>query len=194
MQKTEVARRELGTALALFIENCDPVSVHMLACAGCEIAEHLTRKAGKLPFAVLIAKTYPEFDSKRIKTLQNQYWNSFKHATNRGKERNDQVLLESFTDAENDQVLFVGWRDYSHATGALPIETQVFTVWYFALYSHKLEPDDLLRSFQTIFPDLNTKSRADQKRALRKVIAIYREDNELMNNPATERVPLILTG
>jgi hypothetical protein len=43
--KTEIARRQLGTALALFIEDRDPVSVHTLACAGCEIAEYLTPKS-----------------------------------------------------------------------------------------------------------------------------------------------------
>jgi hypothetical protein len=36
-EKTQIARRQLGTALALFLENYDPVSVHTLTCAGCEI-------------------------------------------------------------------------------------------------------------------------------------------------------------
>ena len=46
LDKTQVARRHLGTALVLFLDDLDPVSVHSLACAGCEVAEHLTRKAG----------------------------------------------------------------------------------------------------------------------------------------------------
>lgn len=50
LDKNEVARRQLGTALALFIEDFDPVSVHTLACAGGEVAEHLARKAGAEPF------------------------------------------------------------------------------------------------------------------------------------------------
>jgi hypothetical protein len=52
LDKTEIARRQLGTALALFLEDTDPVSVHALACAGCEIAEYLTRKAGEEPFSI----------------------------------------------------------------------------------------------------------------------------------------------
>jgi hypothetical protein len=34
LHKTQIARRQLGTALALFLEDCDPVSVHTLASAG----------------------------------------------------------------------------------------------------------------------------------------------------------------
>jgi predicted HD phosphohydrolase len=52
LDKIQVARRQLGTAVALFIEDLDPISVHTLACAGGEIAEHLARKKGKQPFAV----------------------------------------------------------------------------------------------------------------------------------------------
>jgi hypothetical protein len=40
LDKAQIARRQLGTALALFIEDLDPVSVHTLACAGGEIAEY----------------------------------------------------------------------------------------------------------------------------------------------------------
>jgi hypothetical protein len=34
LDKTQVARRHLGTALALFLDDRDPVPVHTLACAG----------------------------------------------------------------------------------------------------------------------------------------------------------------
>lgn len=32
--KAAVARRQLGTALALFLDDSDPISVHCLACGG----------------------------------------------------------------------------------------------------------------------------------------------------------------
>ena len=50
LTKAQVARRQLGTALEFFLEDLDPVSVHVLACAGGEIAEHLSRKKGRPPF------------------------------------------------------------------------------------------------------------------------------------------------
>ena len=60
LDKTQVARRHLGTALALFLDDLDPVSVHSLACAGCEVAEHLTRKAGAKPFSTHVLATFPD--------------------------------------------------------------------------------------------------------------------------------------
>ena len=42
--KIEVARRQLGTATALYLRDLDPVSVHCLANAGCELMEFYARK------------------------------------------------------------------------------------------------------------------------------------------------------
>jgi hypothetical protein len=86
--------------------------------------------------------TFPDLDLGEIRRLQNQYWNAFKHAQTRGGiEREDSELLERFDDEVNDQALFIGWYDYRLAVGALPIEAQVFQIWYFALYPEKLNPE-----------------------------------------------------
>jgi hypothetical protein len=45
--KVEVARGQLGTGLFLCLHDFDPVSVHCLASAGCEVIEHFAEKAGK---------------------------------------------------------------------------------------------------------------------------------------------------
>jgi hypothetical protein len=132
-QKTEIARHQIGTALALFIEDCDPVSVHTLACVGAEIAEHPTRKAEAEPFSTHALATFPDLNSTMLRRIRNKYYNAFKHASTRqGAERNDQELLERFNDQVNDHVLLVGWYDNVLAVGALPIEAQVFQAWYFA--------------------------------------------------------------
>jgi hypothetical protein len=191
--KTEIARRQLGTALALFLEDSDPVSVHTLACAGCEIAEHLTRKAGEEPFSTHALLTFPDLDRGELRRLQNQYWNAFKHAQTRGGiEREDRDLLERFEDKVNDHTLFIGWQDYVVAVRALPIEAQVFQIWYFALYPEKLNPEVDTTKHQRVFPMLPSKSRADQKRALREVISLFRENAEVMAHPKTDRRPLML--
>jgi hypothetical protein len=120
LDKTEIARRQLGTALALFLQDCDPVSVHALACAGCEIAEHLTRKAGEEPFSTHALLTFPDLDIGKIRRLKNQYWNAFKHAQMRdGIEREDSELLERFGDEVNDHTLYIGWHDYMLAVDLL---------------------------------------------------------------------------
>jgi len=47
--KVESARRQLGTALHLYLRNLDPVSVHCLANGGCEVIEFYAEKAGGQP-------------------------------------------------------------------------------------------------------------------------------------------------
>src|SRR5262249_37555587 len=106
LDKTEIARRQLGTALALFLEDNDPVSVHALACAGCEIAEYLTRKAGEEPFSTHALLTFPDLSRGKLQGLRYQYWNALKHALTRdGLERKDSVLLERFEDEVNEHAI-----------------------------------------------------------------------------------------
>jgi hypothetical protein len=193
LDKTEIARRQLGTALALFLQDCDPVSVHALACAGCEIAEHLTRKAGEEPFSTHALLTFPDLDIGKIRRLKNQYWNAFKHAQMRdGIEREDSELLERFGDEVNDHTLYIGWHDYMLAVGILPIEAQIFEAWYFALYLEKLNPEVDTTTHRRLFPMLPNKCRADQKGALREVISSYRRNAEVMTHPKTDPRPLML--
>jgi hypothetical protein len=106
-------------------------------------------------------------------------------------EREDSELLERFGDEVNDHTLFIGWQDYLLAVGALPIEAQIFQVWYFALYPEKLNPEVNTTIHQQVFPMLSSKSRADQKQALRKVISSFREDTEVMTHPQTDPRPLM---
>jgi hypothetical protein len=193
LDKIEIARRQLGTALALFLQDADPVSVHTLACAGCEIAEHLTRKAGAEPFSTHALAIFPNLDVSKIRRLQNQNWNAFKHAMTRGgMERDDGRLLERFDDKVNDHTLFVGWHDYMLAVRTLPVEAQVFQVWYFALHPEKLNPEVDTARYEQVFPMLPSMPRADQKRALREIISSSRRDTELMSHPQTDARWLIL--
>lgn len=66
--------------------------------------------------------------------------------------------------------------------------TQVFQVWYFALYAEKLNRDIDRTPYKRTFPKLPKLSRKKQKQALRDVIARYRKDTNVMDNPKTERI------
>jgi len=169
LDKTQVARRHLGIALALFLNDLDPVSVHTLACAGCEVAEHLTRKAGAEPFSTHVLAT-----------------------TQDGVERDDQELLDRFDDDTNNHTLFIGWHDYMLATGTLPPEAQAFLMWYFALYPDKLNPGVNITPYERAFPNLKEKSAPERKKMLRDWIASARNDLDLMADPRTDARPLIL--
>jgi hypothetical protein len=104
--KIESARRQLGTALALYLKDLDPVSVHCPANGGCELIEYYVKKAGAEPFTSHILKTYPDLDIKNLRRIQRKYWTAFKHATHQhsGEERKDDEVLTTFNDEKNDHV------------------------------------------------------------------------------------------
>jgi hypothetical protein len=140
-----------------------------------------------------ILATVPDFDIGRIRKVQRQYCNAFKHAeTRKGKERDDSDLLGRFNDTVNEHTLYVGWYDYFRAVGSLPLEAQVFKVWYLCLYPEKVDAEVDLTALRAVFPDLPSMARANQKKALRKVIEFYRTDPDLTSNRATDPKPLVL--
>jgi hypothetical protein len=174
--KVESARRQLGTALALYLDNRDPVSVHCLAGGGCELIEFYAKKVGVKPFASHILETQPEtqpaLEIKTLRKIQRQYWTAFKHAAHQhsGKERDDDALLRQFSDEQNDTALFIGWYDYAQTTATMPVETQVHQTWYIALHLDKLDPKHSKEPYEKLFPGLLTKSRSEQKQMLNDVI------------------------
>ena len=134
LSKVEIARRQLGTALSLYLADRDPVSIHSLACAGCEIAETLAEKAGGPPFRTFTLAANPSMTDATFESIRNKYWNAFKHSTTRkGVERDDGHLLQDFTERENEERLFIGWSDYSIAGQPMPAEAQVYVTWFLAL-------------------------------------------------------------
>ena len=194
--KIECARRQLGTALHLYLRDLDPVSVHCLANGGCELIEFYAKKAGAKPFVLHILETQPKLDIKALRTTQRQYWNAFKHALERHgvKERDDDKLLSSFTDEQNDVALFIGWYDYERATKKMPVEAQVHQLWWIALHPDKLDASraNALTGVEKFFPGLRGRPRAKQKRMLKKVIERMRTDKKLMRDPRTDSRPLVL--
>src|ERR1700675_97063 len=97
MDKIEVARRQLGTALDMFVRGQDPVSIHCLAMGGGEIAEWLAEKSGAQPFKTHILDTFPDLRMQDIRAVQRKNWNAFKHATTlNGADRDDGAILAAF--------------------------------------------------------------------------------------------------
>ncbi|KFG67185.1 hypothetical protein JH26_24185 [Microvirga sp. BSC39] len=194
--KFEGARRQLGSALALYLDDLDPVSVHCLAGGGCEVIEFYAEKSGRQPFKNHILATASDLDIEELRRLQRQYWNAFKHATRRrGQqwvERDDEELLTRFTDEQNDHVLYIGWHDYFLATGTMPIEAQAHQAWYIAKYPEKLNPDRSIEPFDRLFPNLHACTRTEQKASLRNSIREARSNPDVMSHPQTDRRPLVL--
>lgn len=193
--KLKVGRAQLATALDLFIRDRDPVSVQCLACGGGEVIEGIAHLQGIDPFSTHMLEEHPNLNVARLKGIRNQYWNAFKHLVDReGVVRDDEALLNGFDDTKNDAALFVGWRDYHAIAGAIPIEVQVFQVWWYALYEEKVSPDADFEHIRTIFPDIRSRQRSEQKRRLRRVVEKWRRDSKLLTDPRTEPRLLAVHG
>ncbi|MDN4982294.1 hypothetical protein QY049_03530 [Bradyrhizobium sp. WYCCWR 13022] len=191
LSKLNVARHQLGTALDLFIKDRDPIAVQCLACGGAELIEAIAASENIKTFSSHILGTYPDLDVGKIRRLQRQYWNAFKHlSTKEGFRREDDELLASFNDTANDAAIFIGWWDYFSVTGRLPLPVQVFQLWWFSLNEEKLAPGADLATIRKLFPDVMKQTRTEQKRRLRRAVEKYRHDTAVLQDSRTEGNPL----
>lgn len=185
--KLKIGRAQLATGLDLFIRDKDPVSIQCLACGGGEIIEGVARLKGVEPFSTHALEEHPHLNVASLKRIRNQYWNAFKHLIDRQEAlRDDEELLRDFNDSKNDAALFVGWRDYHAIAGAVPIEVQVFQVWWYALNEGKLSPNANFERIRETFPQICSVDRGEQKRRLRRTVEKWRRDPALLADPRTE--------
>ena len=195
LDKTHVARRLLGAALALFLEDLDPIVVHVLACTAGEVAEYLAVKASGQPFTARALATFRNNSWRDIRRARNQFWSSFRYATTHDDDQDGHSrLVSGFSDLQNDHALVVGWYDLMLASKKLPIEALMFQSWYFDLYPERLGSVADASRYETLFPGLRDLARPDQKKALRDAIELARQDPAIMNDPATEQGYLIQRG
>jgi hypothetical protein len=71
--------------------------------------------------------------------------------------------LTSFDDRQNDAVLFGGWYDYMMVRKRVPIEVQIFQLWWYAVYEDKLSPWTDLDEIRQMFPKVRDEPRKEQK-------------------------------
>ena len=192
--KIEAARRQLGTALFLFMEDMDPVSVQCLAGGGGEVMEFYAEKVHGKSFMNVLIETHPHVDVEQLRRDRNAFWNAFKHARGHGKrgERDDETLLAEFDEEMNVQALMLGWTDYGNATGHMPIEAQVFQVWAFARKPPPTKTDRLADGCCRMFPRLDKVGMREQKRRLKAKIAEIRTEWRWMGHPKTDARSLVL--
>ena len=191
LTKLDVARHQLGTALDLFIRDRDPIAVQCLACGGAELIDAIAGVQKVRTFSTHMLETVPDLDIVKLRNLQRQYWNAFKHMSTRdGKPRDDAETLAAFDDTKNDPALFVGWWDYFAVTGRIPLPVQVFQIWWYALNETKLASGTDVETIRRAFPDIVSCARVEQKRRLRRAVEKYRDNAEVLKDARTENNPL----
>lgn len=190
MDKLAVGRAQIGTALDLFIRDRDPVSVHSLAAAGCAVIDGLAEAAGSFRMVDQTVSTNPGMTARQFYELRNQFWNAFKHvSTQSGTVRNDGDLISQFSDFNNDIILFVGWHDYMLLTKRLPVEAQVFQVWWYGVNPSRIDPNAYNPSLE-LFPGIADVDRREQKRRLARAVEKWRKQREITDADMTEKIAL----
>lgn len=125
LTKFEVAARQLQTAIRLFFNNEDPVSVHTLACASREIFEKSSGKLTKRKALDGLATIVPALLNPNIFSILNIKRNFFKHVQD-----NPFETIE-FSDTENDLHLFMASHDCVNLMRPRqPIEAEGYLLWY----------------------------------------------------------------
>ena len=172
MTKLEAANRQLAMAVLLFLNDCDPVSVHTLVCAAREIFEkHLNLRGDDWMFD-LVKATMPEREDKEIWNMVNRARNFFKHP---GEALDDEI---EFTDEDNDVQFIFAIHDSTELSGGEPIPEVVAMGLWFQLTeaaTPEQEADPLisffLRDMDAQYPGLRGASRAERKRFGRRLFS-----------------------
>lgn len=127
-----IVRRLIGAALDLYIKDADPISVYALTNTAAEHAAEMARQAGQETFSQSAVSAHPHLGLKGVRRIRNKYWVSIKHSYDqKGSHLFDlSKCFEGFSDEDNRHNLLIVWYDYTVSGRAMPIEAQVFWIWY----------------------------------------------------------------
>lgn len=154
------------------------------------MAEALAKQVGTA-HSKFIMEFHDDIKEEKLKGLRNTLWNAMKHASKKnGTPRDDEMLLATPLEKENEERLYEGWFNLSQ-TMPVPIEAQTLIVWFILKHGDLTELDDGLKN---LFPDLHTLSPTNQKAMLRKQIEMIRNIRELVADPNTDPRPLIISA
>jgi hypothetical protein len=179
LTKIDVARRQLVTAIRLFFDDADSVSVYTLGHAAGEVLDALCRHRAKTNFRGEIKKTHGYTD-KELKRISEFGKNFFKHA-----DRDPEGTLADFTDERNDAVLALAVTDYHELEPTRPIEIQLYLRWYFVRNGSAVGPE-LYELGLAAFDDMSGLTRAEQKAIGRATLARARIDDDVLFDSTTD--------
>ena|SRR3989344_7680571 len=128
ISKPDAARRQLETAIRLYFQNGDPVSIHTLTAAAYNVIRDVNNKRSGDPMLTkdkILEYVKPEFQ-KMFRDKMNEAENFFKHANR------DHDATLTFNPDESEMLIVDACSQYYKLTGEdLPLFV-VFRGWYIA--------------------------------------------------------------
>ncbi|WP_260429001.1 MULTISPECIES: hypothetical protein [unclassified Burkholderia] len=187
MTKIDAARRQLITAIRLFFDGGDPVSMYSLASNAWEVIDVLCTSAGVESFSKQARENLP--DGHKLKYYVNEPCrNFFKHAEQDPNPDNSVELRE----ADVAAILFLAAEDYMRFRQGGPVEAQVFQLWFIAVFPEKVTADDpvaqsKLEYAKLAFPGIARLGSSEQIEMGRQMLVAALKDGDLAADPKTER-------
>lgn len=183
--KLDSARRQLVTAIRLFFNDGDLVSVYSLASNAWEVIDVLCTKAFVESFSKQARGNLPAGHTLTY-YINEPCRNFFKHAE---RDPNPDSSVE-LSVANVQALLFLAVEDYLRYRKGGPIEAQVFQAWFIAVFPEKVtdEPDALskLEYARRAFPGIASLALADQIEMGRKVLEAAHKNANVVGDTRTE--------
>jgi hypothetical protein len=184
--KIDAARRQLITAIRLFFDGGDPVSVYSLASNAWEVIDVLCTSSGVESFSKQARENLPAGHTLKY-YINEPCRNFFKHAEQDPNPDSSVELCETNVAA----ILFLAVEDYIRFRQGGPVEAQVFQLWFIAVFPEKVTEDDpvaqsILESAKLAFPGMATLASSDKIEMGRQVLEAARKDAGLAADPKTE--------
>ena len=165
--KVEVATRQLNTAIKLFFNAGDVVSIHTLAAASATVFADLLEKAGQTSWRQMIVEDNHDLTVTQVFDVLRNAQNFFKHA-----DRDHEEILE-FPETDNDAVIFIATLEYglllqnknqkSGEQEKLSTPASVFQLWHFATkLGDSYIPETPLAVAIDLFPGIKARPRFEQ--------------------------------
>lgn len=184
--KLGAARRQLVTAIRLFFDDREPVSVHTLAHASWRIIRDLCNFEERVTFLEVHAAKH-DLALRDVYARARQFRNFFEHA------KEDPNAEIEFSDELNDDALAAATLDlFELCNGKLPVEAWALIAWFTAMYPDSIpREDETVRFWRKVaadnFPRIREKSRSDQKRMAVKCIDRFLSDDTILGHNKVDR-------
>ena len=127
--KIDAAKKHLNTAIALFFEEGDAVSIHTLSSAAYQVLRDIGK--GKIDFDTLAgAECVKDEKKKEFWDLLFKARNFFKHA-DRDPDPNGSIDFDPW---QSELFLYDSIRIYVHLTGKQTVEMGFYSIWFMTRY------------------------------------------------------------
>lgn len=135
VSKLDAAKRQLETAIRLYFNDSDPVSIHTLTAATYNVLRDINRSSGGEKLIIkekLIDRVLPEY-RKEIQQALNEAENFFKHA-----DKDPNGVLQ-FSPRLTELMIWESCLAYYQLSGEQLALTRLFNAWFSVNHPHLFE-------------------------------------------------------